>query len=325
MWQHARDRQAYRRSAREPQGEVRVVGVTPSYRRLWEKGELSARAAEAKRRLEACDLCAHECGVNRLAGAKGFCRAGDIIEISSYGPHFGEEDVLVGSWGSGTIFLTGCNLKCVFCQNYDISHLRDGFEVSLEIFAETMIALQDRGCHNINLVTPTHFLPQILSALDLACEDGLVVPLVWNCGGYESATALHLLDGVVDIFMPDVKFGDSSVAARLTGARGYWEAAQRALLEMHRQVGDLQVDSRGIAYRGLIVRHLVLPGNLAGTEAVLRFVADKISSNTYVNIMTQYHPAHEARFHPPLDRRVTRLEYMQALTVAKKVGLTRLA
>lgn len=301
------------------------MGVTPSYRRLWEKEALFDRAEEARQRLEACDLCAHECGVNRLAGAKGFCRADDAIEISSYGPHFGEEDVLVGSRGSGAIFLTGCNLKCVFCQNYDISHLRDGYEVSLERFAEIMIDLQDRGCHNINLVTPTHFLPQILSALDLACAAGLSVPLVWNCGGYESAAALRLLDGVVDIYMPDVKFGDSSVAARLTGARGYWEAAQRALLEMHRQVGDLRVDSSGIAYRGLLVRHLVLPRNLAGTEAVLRFIAEEISPNTYVNIMDQYHPAYEARFHPPLDRRITRQEYSEALRIAREVGLTRLA
>lgn len=301
------------------------MGVTPSYRRLWEKEALFDRAEEARQRLEACDLCAHECGVNRLAGAKGFCRADDAIEISSYGPHFSEEDVLVGSRGSGTIFLTGCNLKCVFCQNYDISHLRDGYEVSLERFAEIMIDLQDRGCHNINLVTPTHFLPQILSALDLACAAGLSVPLVWNCGGYESAAALRLLDGVVDIYMPDVKFGDSSVAARLTGARGYWEAAQRALLEMHRQVGDLRVDSSGIAYRGLLVRHLVLPRNLAGTEAVLRFIAEEISPNTYVNIMDQYHPAYEARFHPPLDRRITRQEYSEALRIAREVGLTRLA
>jgi putative pyruvate formate lyase activating enzyme len=306
-------------------GEVRAVSVTPSYRKLWETETLAARAEEARQRLEACDLCAHECGVDRLEGAKGFCRAGDTIEISSYGPHYGEEDVLVGSRGSGTVFLTGCNLRCVFCQNYDISHLRDGYEVSLERFAEILIKLQGRGCHNINLVTPTHLLPQIISALDLACAAGLSVPLVWNCGGYESATALRLLDGVVDIYMPDVKFGSSAKAARFTGARRYWEAAQSALFEMHTQVGDLKVDSSGIAYQGLIVRHLVLPGNLAKTEAVLRFIAEEISPNTYVNIMAQYHPAHQAWRHPPLDRRITRQEYIEALQIAKAVGLTRLA
>jgi len=301
------------------------VSIAPSYRRLCERGELSTRAEEARQRLESCDLCAHECGVNRLEGAKGFCRTGDTIEISSYGPHYGEEDVLVGLRGSGTVFLTGCNLRCVFCQNYDISHLGSGYEVSLEEFAEILIELQDRGCHNINLVTPTHFLPQIVSALDLACAAGLSLPLVWNCGGYESITALRLLDGVVDIYMPDVKFGSSAEAARFTGARRYWEAVQAALREMHRQVGDLKIDSSGIAYQGLIVRHLVLPGNLAGTEAVLRFIADEISPNTYVNVMAQYHPAYEARFHPPLDRRITRQEYIEALRIAKAVGLTRLA
>ncbi|HHW09117.1 MAG TPA: radical SAM protein [Firmicutes bacterium] len=299
--------------------------VTPSYRKLWADGELAARAEEAQQRLEACDMCAHECRVNRLEGKKGFCLAGNLIEISSYGPHFGEEDVLVGRRGSGTIFLTGCNLRCIFCQNYDISHLRDGYPVSLEEFAAIMIRLQDRGCHNINLVTPTHFLPQILAALELACPAGLSIPLVWNCGGFESETALRLLDGVVDIYMPDVKFSDSAVAARLTGARGYWEAAQNALREMHRQVGDLAVDSAGIAYRGLLVRHLVLPGNLAGTESVLRFIAEEISPQTYVNIMSQYHPAYQAHLHPPLDRRITRQEYMEALEIAKRVGLTRLA
>jgi putative pyruvate formate lyase activating enzyme len=260
-----------------------------------------------------------------MEGEKGFCRAGDTIEISSYGPHFGEEEVLVGKRGSGTVFFTGCNLRCVFCQNYDISHLRDGFTVSLDEFAEILIRLQERGCHNINLVTPTHFLPQIIFALDLACSAGLTVPIVWNCGGYESLTALRLLDGVVDIYMPDIKFGDSATAARLTGARGYWEAARLALLEMHRQVGDLKVDSSGIAYKGLIVRHLVLPGHLAGTESVLRFIVDEISPHTYVNIMAQYHPAYKARHHPPLDRRITRQEYLEALQIAKRLGLTRWA
>lgn len=315
----------YRSPDRGATDGVRAVSVTPSYRKLWESGTLSARAKEARRRLEACDICAHECGVNRLAGARGFCRAGDTIEISSYGPHYGEEDVLVGSRGSGTVFLTGCNLRCVFCQNYDISHLRHGYTVSIEEFAGILMGLQSRGCHNINLVTPTHFLPQIISALDLACAEGLNIPLVWNCGGYESVTALRLLDGIVDIYMPDVKFGDSAEAARLTGARGYWEAVQQALLEMHRQVGDLKVDSAGIAYQGLLVRHLVLPGNLAGTESVLKFIAEEISPNTYVNIMAQYHPAYQARHYPPLDRRITRQEYIEALQITRRLGLTRLA
>ena len=259
------------------------MSTIPLYRSLWQSGELSARADSAWRRLEACNLCSHECGVNRRESARGFC------------------------------------------QNYDISHLRSGETVSLKKLSDIMVELQDRGCHSINLVTPTHFLPQILSAIDTACASGLVLPLVWNCGGYESQAALTLLDGVVDIYMPDVKFGDSEKAFRFTGAQGYWEAAKSTLSEMHRQVGDLRVDDNGVAYRGLIVRHLVLPANLAGTEEVLKFIAQELSPDTYVNIMAQYHPEHEAWRYPPLNRPVTRQEYREAVKVARKAGLRMLA
>lgn len=301
------------------------MSESPSYLKMWKTGALRRLAESAWSHLDTCDLCAHECRVNRHAGGKGFCRADDTVQISGYGPHFGEEDVLVGTRGSGTIFFTGCNLRCVFCQNYDISQLRIGETVSPGELAEIMTELQERGCHNINLVTPTHYLPQILSALDLACEAGLTLPLVWNCGGYESLTALRLLDGIVDIYMPDVKFGNSETALRLTGVPHYWETVRSALLEMHRQVGDLKVDDQGIAYRGLIIRHLVLPDNLAETEAVLEFIARKLSPNSYVNIMDQYHPAYRAQRYPPLDRYITEKEYKQALETAKRLGLKRLA
>lgn len=210
-----------------------------SYRALWESGELAKRKEEAWARLKVCDLCAHECGVDRLAGELGVCRSDDSVQISSYGPHFGEEEPLVGTHGSGAIFFTGCNLKCVFCQNWEISHLRMGHTVSGAKLASIMLELQEMGCHNINLVTPTHYMPHILGALLIACKDGLELPLVYNCGGYESLMALKILDGVVDIYMPDIKYDDPEVGLRLSKARGYPRVVKAALKEMHRQVGDL--------------------------------------------------------------------------------------
>ena len=298
--------------------------ITGSYIELWSSGELKERIEAARAKLSYCDLCGHACHVNRRAGVLGVCRSGESARVSSYSPHFGEEKVLVGTGGSGTIFFTGCNLKCVFCQNWDISHLCDGETVEDKDLAGIMIELQHHGCHNINLVSPSHYLPQILSAVNTACERGLSLPLVWNCGGYESPSALGLLDGIVDIYMPDIKFADPKVAHQLAGAEDYPRVVRESIREMYRQVGDLQIGLDGIAQRGLLVRHLVLPDNLAGTAELMKFIADEISPNTFVNVMEQYYPAYEAKKHPPLNRPLTREEYETALESAHQAGLHHL-
>jgi len=297
--------------------------VEPLYLEARRTGLLEERITEARGRLEACDLCPRSCGVDRLAGEKGVCQGGARVEISSYGPHFGEEPPLVGWGGSGTIFLTHCNLRCIFCQNYDISHLGRGTAVTASQLAGAMLELQRNGCHNINFVTPTHVLPQVLEALDEAAAGGLRIPLVWNCGGYESVGMLRLLEGVVDIYMPDIKFADKDPGMRFCGVPDYYERAREAVKEMHRQVGDLVIDGRGIALRGLLVRHLVLPGGLAGTAEVVRFLGEEISRDTYLNIMEQYRPCYRAFEHPELARRITKEEYRQALETARRAGLHR--
>ena len=269
-----------------------------------------------------CRLCPRKCGVDRLRGERGFCRTGMRPWVSSVGPHFGEEPELVGHGGAGTIFFPGCNLRCVFCQNLPISQGGVGREISVEELAGTMLRLQTLGCSNINLVSPTHQVVQIVEALAIARDRGLSLPIVWNCGGYESIEVLRLLDGIVDIYMPDFKYGSSQSAVRYSSAPNYFDVAKEALLEMHRQVGDLVVEG-GIAYRGLLVRHLVLPDGLAGTENVLRFIASEISSNTYVNVMAQYYPSHRAWDYPELSRRITDREYEEALAISKRVGLKR--
>ncbi len=246
-------------------------------------------------------------------------------KVSSYNPHFGEESPLVGMHGSGTIFITSCNLGCVFCQNYDISHLGEGYEVSFERFAQMMIELQNMDCHNINFVTPTHVVPQILEALPIAIRGGLKIPLVYNTGGYDLVETLQLLDGIFDIYMPDFKFSDNDTAARLCRAEDYPEVAMKAIKEMHRQVGDLVINERGIAERGLIVRHLVMPNELAGTCKVMQFLAGEISRNTYVNIMDQYYPCGLARQYPEINRRITAEEFEYALRIAHEEGIRRLA
>ncbi|MGQ9779888.1 MAG: radical SAM protein [Bacillota bacterium] len=296
-----------------------------SYRELYRRGELRRRVEEAWTHLTACDLCGHVCRVNRRLGRRGVCRTGTEIRVASYGPHFGEEEVLVGTGGSGTIFFSGCNLRCVFCQNWEISHLREGVEITAEELAQMMLELAARGCHNVNLVTPTPYLPQILSALEIACAHELSLPLVYNCGGYESTSALALLRGVVDIYMPDVKFAEKETGRRLAGAEDYFAVVKEALKEMHAQVGDLQIDEDGLARRGLLVRHLVLPGGLAGTEEVLAFIAEEISKDTYLNLMDQYFPHYRAKEYPPLDRPLTRAEYQEAVAIARRLGLWRLA
>ncbi len=296
----------------------------PSYLDLHKRGILEERAAEARERMKSCSLCPRECRVNRLEDEKGFCRTGRNSVVSSYSPHFGEEDPLVGTGGSGTIFFTHCNLLCLFCQNYEISHLGEGRECSPDRLARVMLHLQEQGCHNINFVSPSHVVPQILTALSIAIEKGLKIPLVYNTGGYDSLETLQLLEGVFDLYMPDLKFLDGEISQRYCRARDYPERAQVAIREMHRQVGDLALDDRSIAKRGVLVRHLVLPGGLAGTREAMRFLAREVSPETYVNVMAQYHPCGEAMEHPPLDRRITHKEYEEALDIAREEGIRRL-
>lgn len=297
----------------------------PAYLGLLRSGELEQRVPLAWRHLERCDLCPHYCHINRLQTIQGaVCRTGEQAIVNSFGPHFGEEDPLRGVMGSGTIFFSWCNLRCVFCQNWEISQKGLGRETSPEQLARMMLALQAQGCHNINLVSPSHVVAQILAAVLLAAKQGLRLPLVYNTGGYDSPEALALLAGVIDIYMPDMKYGDSATARQYSHIRGYVEANQAAVREMHRQVGDLTLDAYGIAQRGLLVRHLVLPGDLANTAAVLEFLATEISPNTYLNIMDQYHPCYRADEYPPLDRPLTREEYRHALALAAQAGLHRL-
>lgn len=295
----------------------------PAYLQLYEEGTLAERVRTAQALLESCRLCPRECGVDRLADERGFCRTGRLAVGSSYSPHFGEEDPLVGHHGSGTIFFTHCNLLCAFCQNYEISHLGEGEEISPGQLAKMMLDLQRSGCHNINFVSPSHVVAQILAALPLAVEGGLRIPLVYNTGGYDSVETLRLLDGVFDIYMPDIKFMDEGIAAKLCRAEDYPKRAQAAILEMHRQVGDLTLE-KGIAVRGLLVRHLVLPGGWAGTREAMRFLAEEVSPHTYVNIMSQYRPCGKARDFPPLDRRPARDELEEAERIAREEGIHRL-
>ncbi|MDX9829435.1 MAG: radical SAM protein [Anaerolineae bacterium] len=294
----------------------------PAYVALLRSGELKRRAAKAYGRLEACDICARECGANRRLGAeKAGCHTGDRALVSSYGPHFGEEEPLVGRGGSGTIFFTWCNLRCQFCQNHDISQGGQGHEVEPEDLAAMMLSLQASGCHNVNLVSPSHVVPQVLLGLLVAAEAGLRLPLVYNTGGYDSLRTLALLDGIVDVYMPDAKYADAGAGLRFSGVRNYPEVNRAAIREMHRQVGDLVIDGDGVARRGLLVRHLVLPEGLAGTGEVVRFLRDQVSPRTYINVMAQYRPCYRASQMPPLDRRVTAAEYAEAVRLAADAGL----
>jgi len=297
----------------------------PFFLKLLASGELQHRADLALSHLKACNLCARGCHVNRLLSTRGAaCRTGRKVVVCSYGPHFGEERPLVGSNGSGTIFFSHCNLHCVFCQNWEISHEGEGREIATDQLVDVMLELQDMGCHNINFVTPSHAVAQILDALARAAKRGLRLPIVYNTGGYDSPEALALLDGVVDIYMPDMKFADSRVAQTCLGVPDYAEVNFSAVREMHRQVGDLVLDRNGVARRGLLVRHLVLPGNLAGTDRILEFLAEDISTDTYLNLMGQYRPCYRADEYPPLDRRPTRDEMRQVRELARQLGLHRL-
>jgi putative pyruvate formate lyase activating enzyme len=301
------------------------IDFVPAYLRLLESGELARRVDQAYRHLEDCDLCARYCRVNRRVTTEGaVCRTGERAVVASYGAHHGEEDPLRGWRGSGTIFFSWCNLRCVFCQNWDISQKGIGRETEPAGIADMMLDLQRQGCHNINLVSPSHVVAQIIAAVHDAARRGLRLPLVYNTGGYDSPEALALLDGVVDIYMPDMKYGDSSLARKYSKVRDYVAANQAAVREMHRQVGDLVLDEHGIALRGLLVRHLVLPGRIAGTDEVLAFLANEISRNTYLNLMDQYRPCYRADEYPELDRPITADEYRDALAAAARLGLARL-
>jgi len=296
----------------------------PGYLKLLEGDVLSQRAAAASQHLKSCDVCPLNCGVDRLKGELGICKTGELAQVSSFGPHYGEEAPISGWRGSGTIFFARCNLRCVFCQNADISQMGFGREKSAEELAEIMLDLQKRGCHNINLVSPTHVIPQILDAVLIAAHHGLTLPLVYNTGGYDSLEMLSLLEGIIDIYMPDMKYGEEINARRYSLVKKYPQINQAAVLEMQRQVGDLQLDQNGIAIRGLLVRHLVLPQNLAGSEAILKFLANKVSTDIYLNIMAQYWPAHHAHRYPELNRRIHPDEYQHVIELAKKLGLNRL-
>jgi putative pyruvate formate lyase activating enzyme len=298
--------------------------MQPSYIRLYRDGELAARLQKALSLIEECHLCPRACGVNRLEGKRGFCETGRKAKVASYNAHFGEERPLVGRYGSGTIFMSSCNLLCSFCQNYDISHQGEGVEVEPEHLCAMMIHLAQRGCHNINFVTPSHMVPQIIEALILAIDQGLNVPLVYNSSGYDCKETLEVLDGIFDIYMPDFKFWDGQWAERFCRAPDYREVASEAIKEMHRQVGDLLMNDEGIALAGLLVRHLVMPNHVSGTEEIMEFLSSQISRNTYVNVMDQYRPCGTANHDEFIDRRLNAQEYRDAVTSAKKAGLTRL-
>lgn len=295
-----------------------------SYRALLRTGELAARVSRARSVLASCRVCPRHCDVNRLEKELGTCLVGATALVASANPHHGEEFPIRGWHGSGTIFFAGCNLRCLYCQNADISHVPNGEVLDAEGLAEVMLDLQEQGCHNINLVSPSHQVPQILEGLLFAAQRGLRLPLVYNTSAYDDLDMLRLLDGIVDIYMPDLKYAETEVARRLSKVPDYPAAAKAAIREMHRQVGELVLDEEGIAVRGVIVRHLVLPGGLAGTAAVMRFLAEEISHNTYVHVMDQYHPAALASRHPILRRVVRANEVDDAMRLAREAGLRRL-
>ncbi len=298
--------------------------MDPVYIQAYKNGSLKDRANKSHESLKCCNLCPRQCSADRLSGETGTCNTGEYAMVSSYSPHFGEEAPLVGNHGSGTIFFTHCNLLCSFCQNFDISHEGHGRTVTDRELADMMMSLQALGCHNINFVTPSHVVPQILTALILAVESGLNVPLVYNSGGYDSRETLKFLDGIIDIYMPDFKFWNTEPARATCDAPDYPEIAREAIKEMHSQTGSLVINNQGIATRGLLVRHLVMPGKMAGTEQIMNFLAEEISTDTYVNIMPQYRPCGKAYRHEQLERSISPEEFYEAIDLAIAAGITRL-
>ncbi len=302
---------------------IKSADFEPAYLVLHRRGELKQRAQEALTGLRDCRVCPRNCGVDRLADKSAACKTGRYAQVASCFPHFGEEDCLRGWNGSGTIFFGMCNLRCVFCQNFDISQADQSQEVNAVELAGLMLELQDRGCHNINFVTPEHVVPQLLEALVVAAEAGLRLPLVYNTSAYDSMESLRLLDGVVDIYMPDFKFWDAALSLRYLKAKDYPEAARRAITEMHRQVGPLKFDERGLAKRGVLVRHLVMPGLLDETRRILEFLTGEIGPETYVNVMAQYHPTGKVNGdkYAEINRCLTTPEYEAAVQMARDLGL----
>ena len=299
----------------------------PAYFKTYELRQLTERVVAAQNLLRSCNVCPRDCRVNRWEDKTGVCQTGRWARVSSAFAHFGEEDCLRGSQGSGTIFFSGCNLGCVFCQNFEISQLAEGREVDASQLAATMLGLQEAGCHNINFVTPEHVVPQILEALLIAIPGGLRLPLVYNTGAYDSLESIRLMEGVVDVYMPDFKLWDPQLCAKYLRAPDYAEAARRAIKAMYDQVGELRVDEDGLALRGVLVRHLVMPSLLEDTRSVLHWLATELSPDTYVNLMDQYHPAHKAETEPQfseINRRLSRPEFRQALACAEEAGLWRL-
>lgn len=284
----------------------------PSYLNLLKSSQLAERAEKAHKALKNCTLCPRNCKVNRLEDEKGFCRTGKTAKVASHNLHHGEEPPISGARGSGTIFFSNCNLRCVFCQNYPISQFGHGEPVGDERLAQMMLNLQKRGAHNINLVTPSHVVPQFLAGLKIAAEKGLKLPIVYNSSGYDGLEALALLKDVVDIYMPDLKYVTDEPAERYSSATKYWDAAKKAVKEMYDQVGPLQMDDEGIGTRGILIRHLVLPGGLAGSDKVFEFIAKELSTDVPVNLMSQYFPAHKAVDDPLLGRRITKREFAEA-------------
>jgi len=298
--------------------------MEPSYLEAFESGILKEKAELLTQALHDCTLCPRNCHADRKSGDTGICNTADQAMVSSYMPHFGEESPISGTRGSGTIFFTNCNLLCSFCQNFDISHEGRGYTIGPRELADMMLSLQELGCHNINFVTPSHVVPQILQALIPAIENGLHIPLVYNSGGYDHVSTLAFLDGIIDIYMPDFKFWDPDTSQKTCNAPDYPETARKAVLEMHRQKGPLVINDSGIARRGLLIRHLVMPGGLAGTEFVMHFLSKKVSDETYVNIMPQYRPCGKSYEMTGINRSISAGEYNDALDAARLSGLTRL-
>lgn len=295
--------------------------MRPRYLTLLRCGELQKRVVRGYQALRSCKLCPRECGIDRLHGKEGFCLTGKIASVASHNTHTGEEPPITGTRGSGTIFFASCNMHCIFCQNYPISQLRHGRPVPPHDLAEMMLRLQNDGCHNINLVTASHVVPQFIAALFIAATKGLNIPIVYNSSGYDGLRTLKLLNGIVDVYLPDIKYSDNKNSKEYSGAENYWDVARLAVKQMHTQVGDLKMDSAGIAMRGLIIRHLVLPKNISGTKKVLKFIAEEISKETYISLMSQYFPAHLALKHPTLQRSITPEEFQSALDELHTLGL----
>lgn len=293
----------------------------PRYLNLFNNGELEKRVITLKEMLQNCVLCPHQCKVNRTNGERGYCKTLKNVVVSGAEIHFGEEPELVGKYGSGTIFFAHCNLSCVFCQNYEISYCGEGHEVSSTQLAEIMLDLQNKGCHNINLVSPSHIVPQIVEGIFLASQKGLTLPIVYNTNGYDLTDTLKLLEGIVDIYMPDIKFSDDTLGLKYLNVKNYFTIAKNAVKEMYHQVGNLQTDGLNIAQRGLMIRHLVMPQNLAGTDEIMEFIANELSVDCYVHIMAQYYPTHNAYLHKEISRRITNDEFFHGISMAKSAGL----